>query len=167
MHNTGGHVTVKLPKLETQHFDENIINWKSFWDRFEGSIHFNLSISGSKKIKWLCIWLRSSVYPDFANYDAIKILEERFRNTQIFISTCIQQFVSLLKIKSPNDVLGIWKLNEKVGNTVRNLQTFGTEPGSCGQLLTLLINENLPHKRNFLTAQKFDSNVWSLSEMLL
>ena len=31
-------VKVKLPKLELKPFDGNILNWQSFWDRFQSSI---------------------------------------------------------------------------------------------------------------------------------
>ena len=62
------------------------------------------------------------------NYDeAVKILEERFGNTQILISAFMQQFVSLPKIKSANDISGLRKLFYKVKNIVRNLKTLSVE----------------------------------------
>ena len=63
------------------------------------------------------------------NYDkAVKILEEQFGNTQILISAFMQQFVSLPKIRSTNDISGLRKLCDKVENSVRNLKTLSVEP---------------------------------------
>ena len=32
-------LTVKLPKLDSKKFDENILKWTEFWDTFEATIH--------------------------------------------------------------------------------------------------------------------------------
>ena len=102
------------------------------------------------------------------NYDeAVKILEERFGNTQILISAFMQQFVSLPKIKSANDISGLRKLLDKVENSVRNLKTLSVESDVYGSLLVPLINEKLPNDLILLIACQFDSDVWSLSKMLV
>ena len=94
------------------------------------------------------------------NYDeAVKILEERFGKTQILISAFMQQFVSLPKIKSANDICGLRELFDKVENSVRNLKTLSVEPDSYGSLLVPLINEKLPNDLKLLIARQFDSDV--------
>ena len=101
------------------------------------------------------------------NYDkAVKILEDRFGNTQILISAFIQQFVSLPKIKSANDISGLRKLFDKVENSVRKLKTVSVEPDTYESLLVPLISEELPNDLKLLIARQFDSDVWSLSKML-
>ena len=101
------------------------------------------------------------------NYDeAVKILEERFGNTQILISVFMQQFVSLPKIKSANDTSGLRKLFDKVENSVRKSKTLSVEPDTYGSLLVPLMNEKLPNDLKLLIARHFDSDVWSLSKML-
>ena len=74
--------------------------------------------------------------------EAVKILEERFANTQIVTSAFMHQFVSLPKIKSADDISGLRKL------------------------LVPLINEKLPNDLKLLIARQFDSDVWSLSKVL-
>ena len=108
-------VKVKLPKLELKTFDGDIINWKRFRDQFDVSVHSNNLISKIEiylKFSYLKTFLNESASSCISgltlatgNYDeAVKILEERFGKTQILISAFMQQFVSLPKIKSANDV---------------------------------------------------------------
>ena len=35
---------VKLPKLELQNFNEKVLNWQSFWDRFDSAINSRLRL---------------------------------------------------------------------------------------------------------------------------
>ena len=79
----------------------------------------------------------------------------------------MQQFVSLPKIKSANDISGLKKLFSKVENSVRNLKTLSVEPDTYGSLLVPLINEKLPNDLKLSIAHQFDSDVWSLSKMLV
>ena len=102
------------------------------------------------------------------NHDkAFKILEQRIGNKEILISAFIQQFVSLPKIKSANDICGLKKLFNKVENSVRNLKNLSVEPDTYGSLLVPLINEKLPNDLKLSIAHQFDSDVWSLSKMFV
>ena len=115
----------KLPKLELKPFDGGIINWKPFWDQFNASIHSN-NLRKIEKFSYLKTFLNESASGCISgltlttkNYgEAVKILEERFDNTPILISTFMQQFVLLPKIKSANDTSGLRKLFDKVENSV-------------------------------------------------
>ena len=46
-------IKVKLPKLELKPFDENILNWQPFWERFQSSIDSNSSICTADKFTYL------------------------------------------------------------------------------------------------------------------
>ena len=165
---------VKFPKLELKPFDEDIINWKPFWDQFNASIHSNILISKITKFSYLKTFLNESSSSCISgltltteNYDeAVEILEERFGNTQILISAFMQQIVSLRKIKSANDISGLRKLFHKVENCVRNLRTLSVESGTYGSLLVLLINEKFPNNLKLLVARQFDSDLWLLSKII-
>ena len=170
-------VKVKLPKLELKTFDGDIINWKRFRDQFDVSVHSDNLISKIEiylKFSYLKTFLNESASSCISgltlatgNYDeAVKILEERFGKTQILISAFMQQFVSLPKIKSANDICGLREWFDKVENSVRNLKTLSVEPDSYGSLLVPLINEKLPNDLKLLIARQFDFDVWSLSKML-
>ena len=136
-------VKVKPPKLELKPFDGDIINWKPFWDQFNASIHSNNLISKIEKLSYLKTFLNYSTSSCISGLnlktencdEAIKILEKRFGNKQIFISAFMQQFVSLPKTKSANDKSGLRKLFVKVENRVRNLKTLSVDPDTYGSLL--------------------------------
>ena len=91
-------VKAKLPKLEVKPCDWDIIKWKSFWDQFNASIHSNNLISKIEKFSYLKTFLNESASSCISgltltteNYDeAVKILEERFGNTQILVSAFMQ-----------------------------------------------------------------------------
>ena len=91
-------VKVKLPKLELKPYDWDIIKWKPFWDQFNASIHSNNLISKIEKFSYLKTFLNESASSCISgltltteNYDeAVKILKERFGNTQILVSAFMQ-----------------------------------------------------------------------------
>ena len=53
---------------------------------------------------------------------AIDILQQRFGNTHVLISAQMTKFVQLPKIKSSNDVKGLWYMYDQIEITVRNLK---------------------------------------------
>ena len=46
-------VSCKLPKLVISPFDGNTLNWATFWDQFESSIHSKRGISDIEKFSYL------------------------------------------------------------------------------------------------------------------
>jgi hypothetical protein len=48
-----------LPKLDLPKFDENVIDWCSFWYSYESAIHTNLSLSGVQKFNYLKLCLKN------------------------------------------------------------------------------------------------------------
>ena len=44
---------LRLPKLELQSFDGNMMNWMEFWDSFERNIHLNSSLCDVDKMSYL------------------------------------------------------------------------------------------------------------------
>ena len=161
-------VKLKLPKLELKPFDGDIMNWKPFWEQFNASIHSSNLISKIEKFSYVKTFFNESASSCISgltlateNYgEAVKIHEERFDNTQILISAFMQQFASLPKIKSANDLSGLRNLFDKVVNSVRNLKTLSVEPDTYAFSLVPLINEKLPNDLKFLIARQF--NVWRI-----
>ena len=39
---------VNLPKIELPKFDGNIMNWPTFWDQYESSVHMQPCLSGKR-----------------------------------------------------------------------------------------------------------------------
>jgi len=44
---------IKLPKLEVPSFSGHTMNWSSFWEQFEVSVHNSTSLSNSEKLVYL------------------------------------------------------------------------------------------------------------------
>ena len=84
---------VKLSELELKPFDGSALNWQSFWDRFDLSIHKNTDLNSIDKFSYLqsflCSSASESIYglPRTAeNYtEAINVLHEHYGNTQVQI----------------------------------------------------------------------------------
>ena len=63
------------------------------------------------------------------NYtEAIKLLHERYGNTQVQIKANVKQFVSLPPVKSMNDVSGLRNVFDKLECSVRNLKSLKVDP---------------------------------------
>ena len=48
-----GILGVKLPKLEVLTFDGNVMNWASFWERFNALIHSKKQVDDTEKLTYL------------------------------------------------------------------------------------------------------------------
>ena len=78
--------TIKLPKLELQKFNGNILKWQEFWDSFEASIHKNPNLHPVVKFNYLRAELEgyasvviSGLDLTNTNYEvAVNLLQERF-----------------------------------------------------------------------------------------
>ena len=82
---------VKFPKLELKLSDGSALNWQSFWDYFDSSIHKNTDLNDTEKFSYWQSFLCSSANESVSelimaaeNYtEAINLLQERYGNTQI------------------------------------------------------------------------------------
>jgi hypothetical protein len=85
----------RLPKLDLQKFNGNILDWQSFWDSFKSAFHTNPSLSGVQKFNYLKSSLRgeaTQIIAGFAltnvNYDkAASLLHERYGKRDRIIHT--------------------------------------------------------------------------------
>ena len=109
---------INLPKLIITPFDGNILNWVSFWDQFESSIHLKNNISDIDKFSYLRSFLSpraeetvSGLTLTAENYaEAVDLLKKRYGNPQILINSYMEQFVSLESVAKSNDVFRLRKL---------------------------------------------------------
>ena len=97
----------KLPKLITKEFNGNVLNWKTFWDQFESTIHSKTNISSIDKFIYLTSFLCKSAYDTIyglaltsQNYlEAVQLLKNCYGNPQVLINKYMEQFVQLDKIE--------------------------------------------------------------------
>ena len=123
---------VKLPKIELQKFDGNIVNWQTFWDQYNSSVHSQETLSAIDKFSYLkgllctqaseCI---SGLALTTENYEeAIVLLTERFGNKQLLINAHMDSFVKLPRVRSMNHVKDLRTLYDQLETTVRNLKSL-------------------------------------------
>ena len=78
--------TIKLPKLELQKFNGDVLKWQEFWDSFDASIHRNPNLQPVDKFNYLKVELEgaasaviSGLELTNSNYEvAINLLQERY-----------------------------------------------------------------------------------------
>ena len=76
-------VMCKLPKLVIKEFDGSVLNWQTFWDQFESTIHSTINISNIDKFSYLASFLCKSAHdtisglaPTNQNYlEAVQLLK--------------------------------------------------------------------------------------------
>ena len=103
---------VRLPKLEIEKFDGDVINWSSFWDHFSSAIHENDSLSEINKFTYLKSFLCDSAKLTISglslsseNYkETIDLLKQRYGNTQVLINAFMKKFVQLPAVQNSNNV---------------------------------------------------------------
>ena len=138
-----------MPKLIISPFDGNTLNWITFWDQFESSIHSKRGISNIDKFSYLRSFLApvalktiSGLILSSQNYSgAINLLKNRYGNPQTLINSSMEQFVNLETVTKSNDVIRLRKLFNKVENSMRNLRSLGVDSDNYGKLLVPVLNK--------------------------
>ena len=145
-------IKCKLPKLVIKEFDGNVLNWQTFWDQFESTIHSKININNIDKFSYLKSFLCPSPYETISglaltnqnHLEAVELLKQRYENSQVLINTYMEQFVKLDKIEKSNDVSKLRTFFNKIEITIRNLKSLGIETSSYGSLLIPVLTGKLP-----------------------
>ena len=112
----------KLPNLSIKCFNGNPIEFQTFFDSFRAAIHENDSLKKIPKFNYLRIFLRGPALASISglsltseNYNqAIEILEKRYGNKQLLITSHTDQLLSISPITSTNDIKKIRETYEKI-----------------------------------------------------
>ncbi len=94
--------SAKLPQLKMKNFSGNPIDWPSFWETFEASIHSDDEIEDIMKFNYLKSYLEGPAADAVAGLkvmnstykEAIKLLESRFGDKQIIISAHMDKLLN-------------------------------------------------------------------------
>ena len=168
-------IKCKLPKLVIKEFDGNVLNWQTFWDQFESTIHSKININDIDRFSYLKSFLCPSSYETLSgsaltnqNYlEAVELLRQRYENPQLLINTYMEQFVKLDKIEKSNDVSKLRTFFNKIEITIRNFKSLGIETSSYGSFLIPVLTSKLPTDLRAILARKFTGNVWLLNKLLV
>ena len=165
---------VKLPKIELKSIDGDILNWQTFWDQFESSVHSNVSLSDVDKFSYLKSLLEgpaedciSGLTLTTENYqEAVELLKSRFGNTQLLINRYAESFDELKVIKSMNQVSELRLMYDRVEATVRNLKSIKIDANTYGAFLVPLLSKKLPQELKRIMSRSFKDEVWDFTKLM-
>ena len=140
----------RLPKLDLPHFDGDVLNWSTFWDSFESSIHYNTTLTPIQKFSYLkaqLVGIAAQTVTGFAlthaNYEtAIALLKERFGHPQKIINSYMK---ALSELPSPvNELNSLRNYRDTLDSYVRGLENLGQTQEMYGALLVPTVISKLP-----------------------
>ena len=103
---------VKLPKVSVPTFDGKVLNWRSFWEHFDATIHCKTGLDNMEKIMYLQVDLKDGparfviqgLTQKSESYDkAIKCLRERYDCPCLVQEEHIHSMVDAVSVKNGSD----------------------------------------------------------------
>ena len=87
--------SIKFPQIDIEKFSGDVTEWQTFFDSFEVAVHSNNKLFSIEKMNYFLIYLTGEVLKTVqglelseTNYSAaIEMLQERYRDKQVLIST--------------------------------------------------------------------------------
>lgn len=161
----------KLPKLNLHTFEGNILDWQSFWDSYETSIHTNPTLSDVQKFNYMKSLLQGEALQTISGFSmtninygkAISLLQERYGQIHTIIHTYMQ---ALLDIQPPLYTLAsLRNYYDKTETYVRGLESLGQTDDTYGALLVPVILNKLPAEIRQHLAREHRSTNWTLGNL--
>jgi len=164
---------VRLPKLVLPSFDGNVLEWQSWWDQFDVSVHKTelpviqkftylknlLEGEASEAIKGLS--LTSNHY-----FDACTILFKRFGRKERIIFGHVQELLSLSVASGRQSLGSLRKLQDSLVSNVRSLEALGIDGQQYGVLLTPIVLTALPSDIRMQWARQSETKESDLAFLL-
>ena len=122
----------KLPKLEFPVFKGNPVEWQSFYDQFNISIHQKKTSNDSDRFNYLRRYLAREAMATISGLtlnsqyytEALDILIHRYGNPQVLISALMETLVKINKVKNTENIEELQKLYNDIENCIRNLKSL-------------------------------------------
>ena len=164
---------VKLPKLILKTFDGDILKWKQFEEMYEAAIHNNNRIANVQKFLYLLGYLEKAPKEAIENFpltnenyiQAWQLLNERYGNPQLIISTHMNNLIKLDKVNGAN-VKDLRALYDKIESNLRALKSIGIQQEQVGPLLIPIVLEKLPNVVRLQISRKLGKENWSIDDFL-
>ena len=141
----------KLPKLILPTFDGGILQWQTFWDSFESSVHNNANLSPVQKFSYLkseLEWAAAMTIDGFlltnGNYSkAVELLREHYGQHKIVQAT----MQALLQLPSLSlTVPSLRSFYDKMESYIRGLESLNQSQDTYGSLLVPILLEKLANQ---------------------
>ena len=121
-------VRSRLPRQEIPPFSGDPLQFQSFWDIFDSSIHSNTSLAPINKFSYLKTPLTrkakdalNSLELTSENYDeAVAILKSRFGDPQVVIQSNVDILLALHPVSSSSNITDLRKIYDKVETVSRS-----------------------------------------------
>ena len=147
--------SIKLPRLDVPTFDGNILNWKTFWEQFDVSIHARSDLSDAEKLAYLRSALRNGTAKSVIEgltrsgeqyKEAITCLKSHFDRPRLLHQTHVRK---ILEIPNLKDGAGreLRRLHDTAQQHLRALKALGHEPD--GTFVTSMLELKLDTQTMF------------------
>ena len=163
----------KLPRLDLQKFNGDILKFSAFWDRFETAIDKNEGIPTIEKLNYLIHYLEGAaarivdgLQITEKNYDAAKkILKKRYGKCQMIITAHMEELLKLRPCtgEKPNQLRYLF---DKISIHLRGLESLGVASENNGATLIPVLMGKLPADIRVQVARLTSNDAWSLKEIL-
>ena len=127
---------VKLPKLDVPTFDGNILNWTTFWEQFDISIHSRSDLATAEKLSYLRNALKNgsaknaieSLSRSGEQYEeAVSCLKDRYDKPRLIHQAHVRKIVEIPSLKDGNGK-ELRRLHDTAQQHLRALKALGHEP---------------------------------------
>ena len=164
----------KLPKLDLQKFNGDILKFPQFWDRFETAIDKNPDIQTVEKFNYLQYYLEGAAARNIdglltteANYDLAKeTLQKRYGRPQMIITAHVEEIYKLKPCTNGDKASNLRYVYDKILAHVRGIKSLGVELEYSGCMLVPIIMAKLPFDVRVHLARVTAREIWSLGELL-
>ena len=161
----------KLPKLSLPKFNGDILEWQTFWDSLETTVHFNHTLTDIQKFSYLKSLLEysaSNVIAGLAltntNYQkAIALLTERYGQKHKIINAYMK---SLLDLPAPQSNLSsLREFYDTAESYIRGLESLGQQEETFGTMLIPILMDKLPSNVKINITRANGSDRWTLESL--
>ena len=163
----------RLPKLDLQKFNGDVLKFAGFWDRFESAIDNNEEIPTVEKFNYLQYYLEGPAARAIEglqiterNYqEAKERIRKRFGRKQLTISTITDELIKL-KPCSGDKPGQLRYLYDKISIGVRGLENMGLSSETHGATWIPIVMGKLPTEIRVQVARLISREIWSMNELL-
>ena len=165
----------RLPKLTLPNFSGNPIEYQSFWDSFCASVHNDPKLDNVVKFNYLKSVLRNPALSSISglsltseNYlEAVDILQKRYGNKQLLITSHMDKLLSIPSVTSLHDVGKLRNVYDEIEIHARNLKSLEVDTRQYGPALISIVMAKLPAQIKLVITRALSLNEkWDIEELL-
>ena len=167
-------VQVKLPKINLHKFNGDPCSWVPFFDSFQAAVDKNPNLATINKFNYLRGLLEGPALATIAgiilsdvNYQqALDLLNNRFANPQLIISSHMESLYKLKEVDTVHDIQRVRNLYDKIESNIRGLMGLGIHKEQYGPMFIPLIMGKIPSEFRLMISRKFEKGTWDINGLL-